>query len=180
MLIAALWVEPLLAGGNLSEIDVTHAEASPIPGEVMATAVGLRWDDRCIPADYRVNTTMFPLPNNGTVPPLDQLTVVKALKAAFSIWRDIPTSYIDMGIVGTTDTTQPIGFDFINEVSFVPLGLPLFGFSPSYALIADSELVDGDDLDLDGGSDVSMLEASMTTATRASDSSSPSSSIEPL
>jgi hypothetical protein len=97
---------------------------------------------------------MFPLPGNATVPPLDQAAVVQAFEQAFSNWRDIPTSYIDMGIVGTTDTNQPIGFDFVNEISFVPIGLQFGGFSPSYTLIADSELIGGDDLDLDGDPDV--------------------------
>jgi hypothetical protein len=46
ILIAALWVEPLVAGGNLEEIDITNVDESPIPGEVIADVQGIRWDDR--------------------------------------------------------------------------------------------------------------------------------------
>lgn len=144
------------AGGNIDEWDVTGFHPSPIPGEVIGTTRGYRWDDRCIPAGFRVNATMDPIPNGIGQPPISLAETMTGLRRAFEMWNEIPTSYIDLRIVGTTQSAVPPGFDFVNEVSFVwPAGLGAVGFSPSTVLLADATFLHGEDLDGDGDADVS-------------------------
>ena len=41
-----------------------------------------------------------------------------ALQTSFDAWNNIPTSFIDMRITGTTFNPGLTGFDFVNELSF--------------------------------------------------------------
>jgi hypothetical protein len=150
------------AGGALESIDITNAPPSPIPGHLLARVIGIRWDARCIPVQYRVNNTLDPVPN-----PLGLafLTVAQAsaeFQASFDRWNSIPTSFINMQVVGTTSNPGLRGFDFVNELTFrTAAGFTAIASSPSTNLIADVTLDDGDDIDGDGDSDVS---SSITTA----------------
>jgi hypothetical protein len=78
------------------------------------------------------------------------------LQTSFDAWNNIPTSFIDMRITGTTANPGLTGFDFVNELSFrTAANFGAIAVSPSTSLIADSTFVDGDDIDGDGDSDVS-------------------------
>jgi Matrixin len=151
------------AGGGLETIDITAGAPSPIPGHLLARVIPIRWDERSIPVQYRVNNTLDPIPN-----PLGPafLTVADAtvgLQASFNAWNSIPTSYIDMQIVGTTANPGLVGFNFVNELSFrTAAGFTAIASSPSTNLISDTTLADGDLIDGDADPDVS---SAITVAT---------------
>lgn len=150
------------AGGALETVDITEGRPSPIAGQVLARVIGRRWDTRSIPVQYRVNNTLDPIPNPLGAPVLSVADATIALQEALDSWNSLPTSFIDMEIVGTTANTGLIGFDMVNELSFrTPAGFDLFASSVSINLITDTTLVSGDDLDGDSDSDVS---ASIATA----------------
>ncbi len=146
----------LRAGGVLETINITGNVPSPIAGHIVARLVGIKWDVRSIPVQYRINSTLDPIPNPIGVPELTVAQASTALQQSFNQWNDIPTSFIDMKIVGTVPNTGLVGFDMVNELSFRTVAtFGAIASSPSTALIADSTLVDGEDIDLDGDSDVS-------------------------
>ena len=150
------------AGGSLETIDITDARPSPIAGHVLARVIGRRWDTRSIPVQYRINNTLDPIPNPLGAPFLSVANATTALQGAFDSWNSLPSSFIDMQIVGTTANAGLIGFDMVNELSFrTPAAFDIIALSPSVTLIADATLAVGDDLDGDGDSDVA---ATITTA----------------
>ena len=151
------------AGGALESFDVTGAGPSPIPGQLIVRVIPIRWDARSIPVQYRVNNTLNPIPNPLGAPFLSLADATTALQASFDSWNNIPTSYIEMHIVGTTSNPGLVGFNMVNELSFrTSAGFNAIASSPSTNLIADTTLVNGDDIDGDGDSDVS---SAITTAT---------------
>jgi hypothetical protein len=144
-----------LAGGPLEEIDITANQPSPIPGHIVAKLVGIKWDARSIPVKYSMNNTLDPIPNPLGAPALTLAQAQTALQASFDAWNQIPTSFIDMRITGTTANLGLAGFDFVNELSFrTAAGFTAIAVSPSTSLIADVDLTPGDDIDGDGDSDV--------------------------
>ena len=146
----------VLAGGAIETIDITNAQPSPIPGQVIAKVVGIKWDVRSIPVKYSINNTFDPIPNplGARFLTLDQAR--EALQTSLDSWNKIPTSFIDMKITGTTANRRLAGFDFTNELTFLtPVGFAARASSPSTSLIVDSTFVDRDDIDEDGDSDVS-------------------------
>lgn len=150
------------AGGAFETIDITDAAPSPIAGHLLARVIGRRWDSRSIPVQYRVNNTLDPIPNPLGPAFLSLADATTALQAAFDNWNSVPSSFMDMQIVGTTANAGLIGFDMVNELSFrTPAGFAMIAFSVSVNLIADATLAAGDDLDGDGDPDVS---AAITTA----------------
>jgi hypothetical protein len=153
------------AGGALETIDITAGTPSPIPGHILARVIGIRWDARSIPVQYRVNNSTganVPNPLPPFTPVLSLADATTALQASFDSWNNIPTSYINMQIVGQTNNPGLVGFNFVNELSFrTSAGFNAIASSPSTNLISDTTLVDGDDLDGDGDSDVS---SAITTA----------------
>jgi hypothetical protein len=152
-------------GGAFETFDITNAPPSPIPGHLLARVVGIRWDSRSIPVQYRVNNTLDPIPNPLGAPFLSLADATTALQASFDEWNSIRTSFIDMRIVGTTPNPGLRGFDFVNEVTFrTSAGFNAIASSQSTNFIVDVTLVDGDDIDGDGDSDVSAL---ITTANDA-------------
>ena len=156
LLVAVAGASPALAGGALETIDLTNAQPSPIPGQVTAKVIRIFWDPRCIPVQFRVNDTLNPIPNPLGAPFLSLANATTTLQKSFDTWNSIPTSYINMRIVGTVSNPGLQGFDFVNELTFRTDGS--FGFiatTPSISLLADSVLVDGEDVDGDGVPDVS-------------------------
>lgn len=155
-LIAALAFTPLAsAGGQLDEIDVTNARTLP-NGRLLVDLVGIRWDERAIPVGYRINSTQNPVPNPLGAPVLDLAQARAAFQRSFDRWNAIPTSYIELRVVGEVDNAGTPGFDFVNELSF--RSAETFGAiaaSPSVSLIADTTFVDGQDINGDGIPDVS-------------------------
>jgi len=150
------------AGGALETVDITDARPSPIAGQLLARAIGRRWDPRSIPVQYRVNNTLDPIPNPLGAPFLSLADTTIALQAAFDSWNSLPSSFIDMQIIGTTANAGLIGFDMVHELSFrTSAGFDIIASSVSVNLIADATLAAGDDLDGDGDSDIS---ASIATA----------------
>lgn len=142
------------AGGAFETIDITNARV--ISGRYIARAIGRRWDSRAIPVQYRVNNTLDPIPNPLGSPFLSVADATPALQAGFDNWNSLPSSFIDMRIVGTTANPELIGFDMVNELSFrTPDEFDMIAESVSVNLIADATLSAGDDLDHDGDSDVS-------------------------
>jgi hypothetical protein len=145
-----------LAGGALEQVDITGNVPSPIPGQLVAKLVGIKWDARSIPVKYSMNNTLDPIPNPLGAPVLTLAQAQGALQTSFDAWNQIPTSFIDMRITGTTANPGLTGFDFVNELSFrTAANFGAIAVSPSTSLIADSTFADGDDIDGDGDSDVS-------------------------
>ena len=150
------------AGGALETVDITAAPPSPIAGHLIAKVIGIKWDSRCIPVNYSMNTTLSPIPNPLGAPVLTLAAAQAALQDSFDAWNDLPTSFIDMQITGTTANAGLRGFDFVNELTFrTAVSFGAIASSPSTSLIADMTLVDGDHIDGDADSDVSNL---ITTA----------------
>jgi len=154
----------LRAGGRLESFDITGLRPSPAAGQVLARVIGIRWDTRSIPVRYVVNTASGIVDTDGVLkvrnplgpPVLTMAAATAALQSSFNAWNNIPTSYIDMRIVGTRSNPGLVGFDMVNELSFnTPAGFSAIASSPSVNLIEDSTFVDGDDIDGDGDSDVS-------------------------
>lgn len=144
------------AGGVLEELDLTNATPTA-EGRLLADLVGIRWDPRAIPVHYRVNDSAGPaVPNPLGAPVLSLADATAALQRSFDRWNELPTSYIDLQIVGTTGKTAPAGFDFVNELTFMtPESFEAIAVSPSVSLIADTCLLDGEDINGDGTADVS-------------------------
>jgi len=150
------------AGGALESIDITAGNPSPIPGHILARVIGIRWDARSIPLQYRINNTLDPIPNPLGPAFLSVAQATTALQGSFNSWNNIPTSYINMQIVGTRANLGLVGFDMINELSFrTAAGFNAIASSPSTNLITDVTLVNGDFLDGDADPDVS---SAITTA----------------
>ena len=146
------------AGGAFESIDTTNAPPSSIPGYVLARVIGIRWDKRSIPVQYRVNNTLDPIPNPIGAPFLSVADATTALQAALDTWNAIPTSFINLQIVGTTSNPGFAGFDLVNEATFrtePDFGIDLIAVSISTNLLRDATLVAGQDLDRDGDSDIS-------------------------
>lgn len=151
------------AGGPLETIDITAGAPSPIAGHILARVIGIKWDARSIPVQYRVNNTLDPIPNPLGPAFLTVAAATTELQASFNKWNNIPTSYINMQIIGTRANAGLVGFDMINELSFrTAAGFTAIASSPSTNLISDITLVDGDQLDGDADSDVS---SAITVAT---------------
>src|SRR5215470_1522323 len=145
-----------LAGGALEQINITGAQPSPIPGQVVAKLIGIKWDTRSIPVRYSMNNTLDPIPNPLGAPVLTLAQAQAGLQVSFDAWNQIPTSFIDMQITGTTANPGLAGFDFVNELTFrTAAGFTAIASSPSTSLMEDTVLQDGDDIDGDGDSDVS-------------------------
>ena len=147
LLIAAIVIGfgiSLNAGGVLEGLDITGRVASPIPGQIVGRTVGIRWDVRSIPVAYRVNDTQDPIPNPLGEAFLSLADATTVLQQSLDAWNDIPTSYIQMDIVGTTDNPGLAGFDLVNELTFrTAATFGAIASSPSTSLIEDTEFADG-------------------------------------
>ena len=149
-------VASIRAGGALETIDITAGAPSPIAGHILARVIGIRWDARTIPVQYRINNTLDPIPNPLGPAFLSVANATTTLQGSLNNWNNIPTSYINMQIVGTTANPGLVGFNMVNEISFrTAAGFTAIASSPSTNLISDTTLVNGDDIDGDGDSDVS-------------------------
>src|SRR5215510_14366269 len=128
------------AGGAIAGFDITDRQPSPILGQIIAKVIGIKWDVRSIPVQYSINNTLDPIPN-----PLDPLDPIlnlaqarEALQASFDTWNQIPTSFIEMKITGTTANPRFARFDFVNELTFrTRPGFPFRASSPSTSLMKD-------------------------------------------
>jgi hypothetical protein len=149
-------VGSLRAGGAFETVDLTNAGPSTIPGHLLAKVIGIRWDVRSIPVQYRINNTLNPIPNPLGPAFLSVADATTALQGSLNSWNNIPTSYIEMNIVGTTNNAGLVGFNFVNELSFrTAAGFGAIASSPSTNFIADVTLEDGDLIDGDADPDVS-------------------------
>lgn len=147
---------PAFAGGALEQVDITAGIPAPNPLLVDGKLVPIHWDPRCMPVKYLMNNTQNPIPNPLGAAFLTVADATAALQTAMSSWNQIPTSYIDMQIVGTVANPGVRGFDMKNELTFrTAAGFAAIASSPSVSLIADVTLVDGDFLDNDADPDVS-------------------------
>lgn len=155
-------VGTLRAGGPFETVDITAGTPSPIPGHILARVIGIRWDARSIPVQYKINNTLNPIPNPLGPAFLSVADATTAIQGSMNSWNNIPTSYINMQIVGTTNNPGLVGFNFINELSFrTAAGFGAIASSPSTNLIADVTLVNGQLIDGDADPDVS---SAITTA----------------
>jgi hypothetical protein len=145
------------AGGNQESIDITGRVPSQSPGLILADVVPIRWDARCLPVQYRLNETLDPIPNPFGPPTLSISQALPVLQQALDVWNDIPTSFIDMRIIGSTSNPGDSGLDTSNEVTFrTSLREPgLLALSVSFHTIEDTVFLDGEDLDGDGDPDFS-------------------------
>src|SRR5262245_37114824 len=133
-----------LAGGRLETLDFTDAQPSPIPGQLIAKVIGIKWDTRSIPVKYSMNNTLDPIPNPLGAPVLTLAQAQAALQTSFDAWNQIPTSFIEMNITGTTANPGLAGFDFVNELTFrTAANFGAIAVSPSVTLMADTQLNDG-------------------------------------
>jgi hypothetical protein len=156
LLAAALGSAPALAGGFLETLDITGNVPSPVPGQINARLVRIFHDPRCIPVQWRVNNTQDPIPNPLGAPVLSLAAATTSFQNSFDSWNQIPTSYIQEKIVGTVANPGLAGFDMVNELTFrTSAGFGAIASTPSITLSSDSQLVNGDDIDGDGDSDVS-------------------------
>lgn len=161
LLAASIGAAPALAGGALEQVDITGNVPSPLGGgQVNAKLVPIFWDARCIPVQYRINSTLDPIPiptpTPGGTPFLTVAAATTTLQQSFDRWNSINTSYINFQIVGTVANTGVRGFDMKNELTFrTAASFNAIASSPSTSLIADVTLVNGDQLDGDADSDVS-------------------------
>ncbi|HKV09723.1 MAG TPA: matrixin family metalloprotease [Thermoanaerobaculia bacterium] len=156
VLLAASIGVPAFAGGALEQIDVTGNVPSPVPGFIDGKLIPIHWDARCLPIQYVVNNTQNPIPNPLGPAFLTVADATAALQTAMNSWNQIPTSYIDMKIVGTVANPGVRGFDMKNELTFrTAAGFGAIASSPSVSLVADITFLDGDDLDDDLDVDVS-------------------------
>lgn len=146
------------AGGVLETVDITPMNVT-VPGSFDGLLIPITWDVRCIPVEYTLDST----PPNALnpAPDVDINTTRAELQASMDQWNKLRTSFIEMKIRSVRDLnggalTPPgaIGaFDFINELNFVTQG-GFLAAAPSVALIKDTTLTAGQDVDLDGDSDV--------------------------
>ena len=144
------------AGGAVETVDITNAQPSPIAGQLIARVIGKRWDARSIPVQYRVNNTQNPIPNPLGASFLTVADATTALQAALGTWNSIPTSFINLQIVGNINNPGLPGLDFVNEVTFrAEPGFDQIAASVSTNIIRDSTFTAGQDLDRDGDADVS-------------------------
>ena len=144
------------------QLDTIAAAVTSIPvpsqgGEVfdVRPLVGIFWDERCASVEYTFNTNQGA--NEGTPGRIGPNILANNVQRGLNRWNNIRTAYIEMNVTNRTDLgNRPrIGGDFINEVTFItPGGFTALASSPSTSLIADTDFVAGDDLDLDGDSDV--------------------------
>lgn len=147
---------PAFAGGALETFDISAFAPSPIPGHILARVIPIQWDTRCFPVQYSMNNTLDPIPNPLGVPVMTLATAQAELQASLDQWNEIPTSFVDMHITGTTGNLGLRGFDMVNELTFrTANNFSAIASSPSVNLIADSVFAAGDDIDGDGDSDVS-------------------------
>ena len=146
-------------------MDITANIPSPVSGQLLGRVIGIRWDDRSIPVAYRVNDSFAEVPNPLGEPVLALPDAGEALQASFDAWNSLPSSYIDMRIVGQVANDGLAGFDFVNELTFrTSDSFAAIASSPSVELIADATFLDGDDIDEDGDSDVSAAISSAADA----------------
>ena len=146
---------PAWAGGYYQTVDLTGNRPAPEPGSIAGLQIPMHWDERCIPVQFRVNDTLDPIPNPLGAPFLTVADATAALQQALETWNAIPTSFIDMQLVGTTSNPGFRGFDMVNEITFrADLTPDLVGYSTVTPLIRDATLSVGDDMDGDGDTDV--------------------------
>ena len=93
----------LRAGGVLETFDITGFVPSPIPGHIRREGdrypVGRSHDSRPVPDEHDARSR-FRI--RSALPFLTVAAAQAALQASLDQWNNIPTSYIDMQIVGTT------------------------------------------------------------------------------
>jgi hypothetical protein len=147
----ALVAGPVFAGGRLDRVALPGTSSNP--GLQDATFVGIFWDDRCVNVDYVVDNVAA---NPGTPQEISPQRIREELQASLNQWNNIPTSYINMNIVAVRSLNNGVRrFDFINELTFeAPPNSPFLASSPSASLFQDMDFLVGDDIDLDGDSDV--------------------------
>ncbi|MGF1606539.1 MAG: hypothetical protein ACFB22_09380 [Rhodothalassiaceae bacterium] len=141
-----------LAGGNLETLEAV----AEVEGGSILQAIPIKWDKRCVPVEYTLDTTQLP---NALVEGVDEISaedLADEIQASLDPWNEIPTSYIDMQLTRVGEFgLGPREFDFINQVTFdTAPGFGALASSPSTSLNADVEFVAGDDIDGDGDSDV--------------------------
>jgi len=118
---------------------------------------GIFWDERCANVEYTFNSNTAP---NAGIAGAQVITAQEAadvVQEGLDRWNENASSFIEMNVTEVTDLgARPrIGGDFINEVTFLTApGFTALASSPSTSLTADTTFAPGDDLDLDGDSDV--------------------------
>ena len=157
-----LCVLPMIsfAGGEFDTIVSLNTPDTVPPGAAFIDAETrtIKWDPRCQPSNYIIDSDN--LPNAGTEFEIDLDSYVALMSEAFQTWTDVDTSFIEPQIA----EARPIAdadfrFDFINTISFEPLAAfdgpgGTAARAPSSSLSMDADFVAGDDLDGDGDSDV--------------------------
>jgi hypothetical protein len=166
--LAAGAVLPAAAGGTREVFKLTDTP-SPIAGQFVAEVVPLKIDPSCIPLTFRVNNSIDPLHNPLGPAFLSVAQATAALQQAAEAWNDVPTSFMELQINGTTARTGAARFDQINEITFrTPATFnPLFAggiftrdagpiaTTRTTVLLTDFFFPDGLDLDGDGDADIS-------------------------
>ncbi len=138
------------------------AVAAPLPSVgddsvlfIERPLVGIFWDERCASVEYTFNSNVGA--NPGTADEISPEVLADIVQTGLDRWNDNPSSYIEMNVTNITDLGPfpRVGGDFINEITFItPGGFTALASSPSFSLTSDETFVAGEDLDLDGDSDV--------------------------
>ena len=154
---ACAMVTNAFAGGQLDDVKLIDG-ASTVPGLIDFEAVPIAWPTSCSTIVY----TMDDIPATGvdvetvtvlTIPPE---VLAEEIQESFDSWNEIETSFIEMQMGDIVAIGNGVrSFDFINEVTWeTPAGSGFLASSPSTTLLADVDAVAGDDIDLDGDSDI--------------------------
>jgi Matrixin len=156
-------VATVRAGGPFESFDITGAGPSPIPGHLLARVIPIKWDTRCIPAQYRINNTLNPIPNPLGPAFLSVADARAELQESFDEWNSLPSSYMNSQIIGERANPGLIAFDMVNELNFrTSAAFNAIASSPSVNFIVDVTLPDGAKIDGDADADVS---SAITVAT---------------
>jgi hypothetical protein len=177
LLLLCVSARPAPASAIIEALDLTGFRPSPIPGQVIAIVQKQFWDPRCSSVQYKVNTTLDPIPNPLGAPVISVADATPVLQRAAQAWTNIETSFIDLRVEGTSNNPGAARFDQVNEImfrtdpgSFVVLERGTYTraeetsddilgegmmFIRRTVLLADVTFSGGEDLDRDGDVDVS-------------------------
>jgi hypothetical protein len=145
------------AGGPIDALELQSSSASSDPNVMLVPLVPGRFDSRCIPMPFSLNTSRDPLPNPLGAPTLSLREARRAIEDAMKTWAAVPTSFVQMELSGTTASRRAPRQDFVNEISFLEnTGLPPGAIAATIprTLQTRTEFRAGQDLDGDRDPDV--------------------------
>ncbi len=149
---AVLVAPPVGAGGQFEDF-VLSFEPGPLPATLPLERILARWDERCLPTHFVLNTIALP----NADPPLDAAATAAVLEQAMATWSDVPTSYAELRLSGQIQRPPVpggvIAVDFVSEINFLSGAASFAGGTALRMLPLDEDIAPGRDYDGDGDSD---------------------------